>query len=100
MTKRVTNDFTNVPIGTPLTLKKEVPTTCVRWSWCFSFFLSLICFRKSVGTDYFENFLNKGPVIIRRLRGAEDFFWGGEGKGGGVTRFSRERGGSALIDRH
>ena len=42
-TKRVTNDFTNVPTGTPLTLKKEVPTTCVWWSWCFSFFLSLIC---------------------------------------------------------
>ena len=64
----------------------------VELSWCFSFFLSLICFIKSVGTDYFENFLKKGPVIICRLRGAEDFF-GGKGKGGGVTRFSRERGG-------
>ena len=51
-----------------------------------------MCFIKSVGTDYFENFLNKGPVIICRLRGAEDFFGEGGG-GGGVTRFSRERGG-------
>ena len=45
-----------------------------------------VCFIKSVGTDYFENFLNMGPVIICRLRGAEDFF-GGKGKGRGHTVF-------------
>ena len=65
----------------------------------FLFFLSLICFITSVGPDYFENFLNKGPVIICRLRGAEDFF-GGEEKGAGSHGFQEKEGGSALIDRH
>ena len=76
-----------------------MPTTCVRWSWCFSFFLSLICFRKSVGTDYFENFLNKGPVIIRRLRGAEDLFLGGggRGRGAGSHGFQEKEGGQPLL---
>ena len=73
-----------------------MPTTCVRWSWCFSFFLSLICFRKSVGTDYFENFLNKGPVIICRLRGAEDFFWG-RGRGTGSHGFQEKEGDQPLL---
>ena len=45
-----------------------------------------MCFIKSVGTDFFENFLNKGPVIICRLRGAEDFFRG-KGKGRSHTVF-------------
>ena len=40
-----------------------------------------MCFIKSVGTDYFENFLNKGPVIICRLRGRRIFWRGGEGAG-------------------
>ena len=32
-----------------------------------------MCFIKSVGTDYFENFLNKGPVIICRGAGSHGF---------------------------
>ena len=58
----------------------------------------MICFRKSVGTDYFENFLNKGPVIICRLRGAEDLFReGGGGKGAGSHGFQEKEGGQPLL---
>ena len=58
-----------------------------------------MCFIKSVGTDYFENFLTKGPVIICRLRVAEGFLEG-RGRGAGSHGFQEKEGGSALIDRH
>ena len=62
----------------------------------FLFFLSLICFITSVGPDYFENFLNKGPVIICRLRGAEDFLEG-RGKGAGSHGFQEKEGGQPFL---
>ena len=55
-----------------------------------------MCFIKSVGTDYFENFLNKGPVIICCLRGAEGFLEG-RGRGAGSHGFQEKEGDQPLL---